>query len=53
MEDGLPSCRTPETVDERGKVRAFVGYDPGNHFLEFDTFLDVEENQELMRRLAR
>jgi catechol 2,3-dioxygenase-like lactoylglutathione lyase family enzyme len=45
--------RTPEIMDESGKVRVFVGYDPENYFLEFDTFLDVEGNEELVRRLAR
>jgi catechol 2,3-dioxygenase-like lactoylglutathione lyase family enzyme len=43
--------RTPEILDESGKVRVFVGYDPENYFLEFDTFLDVEGNEELLKRL--
>lgn len=47
------TLRTPEIMDESGKVRVFVGYDPENYFLEFDTFLDVEGNEELVRRLAR
>jgi catechol 2,3-dioxygenase-like lactoylglutathione lyase family enzyme len=47
------TLRTPEIMDESGKVRVFVGYDPENYFLEFDTFLDVAGNEELMRRLAR
>jgi catechol 2,3-dioxygenase-like lactoylglutathione lyase family enzyme len=44
--------RTPEILDESGKVRVFVGYDPENYFLEFDTFLDVEGNEELLKRLS-
>jgi catechol 2,3-dioxygenase-like lactoylglutathione lyase family enzyme len=43
--------RTPEILDESGKVRVFVGYDPGNYFLELDTFLDVEGNERLLERL--
>jgi catechol 2,3-dioxygenase-like lactoylglutathione lyase family enzyme len=45
--------RTPEILDESGKVRVFVGYDPENYFLEFDTFLDVPGNEELLKRLRR
>ncbi len=44
--------RTPEILDESGKVRVFVGYDPENYFLEFDTFLDVEGNEKLLERLG-
>jgi catechol 2,3-dioxygenase-like lactoylglutathione lyase family enzyme len=43
--------RTPEIMDESGKVRVFVGYDPENYFLEFDTFLDVAGNEKLMEKL--
>ena len=32
-------------------VRVFVGYDPEGYFLEFDTFLDTEDNQELLALL--
>jgi catechol 2,3-dioxygenase-like lactoylglutathione lyase family enzyme len=45
--------RTPEILDESGKVRVFVGYDPENYFLEFDTFLDVPGNEELLERLRK
>jgi predicted enzyme related to lactoylglutathione lyase len=43
--------RTPEILNEGGLVRVFVGYDPSGIFLEWDTFLDVEENVRLMRQL--
>ncbi len=43
--------RTPEIMDESGKVRVFVGYDPENYFLEFDTFLDVAGNEKLVEKL--
>lgn len=39
--------RTPEIVDESHRVRVFVGYDPAGIFLEWDTFLDLPENQKL------
>jgi catechol 2,3-dioxygenase-like lactoylglutathione lyase family enzyme len=44
--------RTPEITDESGRVRTFVGYDPEGYFLEWDTFLDVEENERLLSLLA-
>ena len=40
--------RTTEVVDESGLVRVFVGYDPTGVFLEWDTFLDLPENQALL-----
>lgn len=43
--------RTEEILNESDKVRVFVGYDPENYFLEFDEFLDVEGNEELIRLL--
>lgn len=43
--------RTPEITDESGRVRTFVGYDPEGYFLEWDTFLDVEENEALLNHL--
>ena len=43
--------RTPEVTDESGRVRVFVGYDPEGYFLEWDTFLEVEENGVLLQRL--
>jgi catechol 2,3-dioxygenase-like lactoylglutathione lyase family enzyme len=44
--------RTKEILDESGKARVFVGYDPENYFLELDTFLDVEGNETLLERLG-
>lgn len=43
--------RTPEVFDESGLVRVFVGYDPTGIFLEWDTFLDLPENQALLQYL--
>jgi catechol 2,3-dioxygenase-like lactoylglutathione lyase family enzyme len=43
--------RTPQILDESGKVRVFVGYDRENYFVELDTFLDVEGNEKLLERL--
>ncbi len=43
--------RTSEVVDESGLVRVFVGYDPTGVFLEWDTFLDLPENQALLNNL--
>ena len=43
--------RTPEMLSEGGRVNVFVGYDPAGVFLEWDTFLDVAENQALLEYL--
>jgi predicted enzyme related to lactoylglutathione lyase len=40
--------RTPEILNESDMVRVFVGYDPEGKFLEWDTFLDLEENRRLL-----
>lgn len=45
--------RTQEILNESDKVRVIVGYDPENYFLELDTFLDVEGNEQLVELLAR
>ena len=45
--------RTPEVTGESERVRVFVGYDPEGYFLEWDTFLAVEENDVLLERLER
>lgn len=45
------ALRSDEITDESGRVRVFVGYDPEGYFLEWDTFLDVEGNEELVRLL--
>jgi catechol 2,3-dioxygenase-like lactoylglutathione lyase family enzyme len=42
---------TSEVTDEGSFVRTFVGYDPEGYFLEWDTFLDVPPNRNLLRRL--
>jgi len=45
--------RSDQIGDESGRVRVFVGYDPEGYFLEWDTFLDVEGNEELLQQLRR
>ena len=45
--------RTEEVVSESGRVSVFVGYDPTGKFLEWDTFLDIEENETLLRYLEQ
>ena len=44
--------RSDEIGDESGRVRVFVGYDPEGYYLEWDEFLDVEGNEDLMRHLG-
>lgn len=44
--------RTQEITDESGRVRTFVGYDPEGYYLEWDTFLPVEENGRLLHYLG-
>ena len=44
--------RTPELTDESGLVTVFVGYDPEGYFLEWDTFLDKEENERLLELMG-
>jgi predicted enzyme related to lactoylglutathione lyase len=43
--------RTEEVTVEYGRVRLFVGYDPEGYFLEWDTFLEVGENDLLPQQL--
>jgi hypothetical protein len=43
--------RTEELGDESGRVRTFVGYDPGRYVLEWDTFLNTAGNEELVALL--
>ncbi len=38
-------------MNESDRVQVFVGYDPGNYFLEFDAFVDDPGNEELRSRL--
>ncbi len=42
-----------EEVLQESMVRVFVGYDPEGYFLEFDTFLDTEANEELLALLKK
>lgn len=42
---------TSESTAEGAFVRTFVGYDPEGYFLEWDTFLEVPANGELLRRM--
>jgi len=49
-QDGF-EFRTEELGDESGRVRTFVGYDPGGYYLEWDTFLDRAGNEELVALL--
>ena len=44
--------RTPEITDESGKVNIFVGYDPDGYFLEWDQFLEVAENETLLKLIS-
>lgn len=39
-------------VTESDRVEVFVGYDPGNYYLEFDAFLDAPGNETLRAQLA-
>ena len=43
--------RHKEVLDE-GFVHVFVGYDPENYFLEFDQFVEHEDNVDFLRILA-
>jgi catechol 2,3-dioxygenase-like lactoylglutathione lyase family enzyme len=45
--------RSTELDEEGPRVQAFVGYDPEGYFLEFDTFLMHEDNEELLETLRR
>ncbi len=41
-------ARTPELGTEGGRVTTWVAYDPEGYFLEWDTFLEDEENARLL-----
>jgi predicted enzyme related to lactoylglutathione lyase len=41
-----------EGTEDGSFVETFVGYDPEGYFLEWDTFLDVPSNRDLLRRLS-
>ncbi len=44
-------AHTIEMEEVKDRVRFLYGFDPEGHFVEFDEFLDVAENAELMARL--
>jgi len=44
--------RTEGMSSEGDFVRTFVGYDPEGYYLEWDEFLDVEVNQDLLRSVV-
>ncbi len=50
LDRGL-EMRGPVENAEEGRVRAFITYDVGDYFLEFDHFLEDESNRELIRAL--
>ena len=52
-ETGAFELRSTELAEEDSRVRAFVGYDPGGYFLEFDTFLSHADNEGLLASLMR
>jgi catechol 2,3-dioxygenase-like lactoylglutathione lyase family enzyme len=41
-----------EEIEETERYRAFVGYDPEGYYLEFDTFLQHEDNESLLQALT-
>jgi catechol 2,3-dioxygenase-like lactoylglutathione lyase family enzyme len=45
--------RSTELDEEGPRVKAFVGYDPEGYYLEFDTFLMHEDNEELLKTLQQ
>ena len=44
--------REPGMSSEGDFVKTFVGYDPDGYFLEWDEFLDVDANLELLRAMG-
>lgn len=52
--EGVPGfeLRPPGMSGEGDFVRTFVGYDPEGYFLEWDDFLDVQVNQDLLQILG-
>jgi len=45
-------ARTEELGTESGRVATWVAFDPEGYFLEWDTFLDVPDNQALLAALG-
>jgi hypothetical protein len=52
-DSGAFELRSGELDEDGPRVQAFVGYDPGGYYLEFDKFLSHEDNEELLRTLRR
>jgi hypothetical protein len=52
-DDEAFELRTPQISADDERFRAFVGYDPEGYYLEFDTFLEHEDNQELLESLRK
>ena len=46
---GSLEMRSQSIEEENPRYRAFVGYDPEGYYLEFDSFLPHEDNEELLR----
>jgi predicted enzyme related to lactoylglutathione lyase len=46
------ALRAPDAISEGEFVRMLVGHDPEGYHLEWNDFLDVELNRELLRELA-
>jgi len=47
----LFELRTSELTSESDRVDVFVGYDPEHYFLEFDQFVEHEDNARLLEQL--
>jgi catechol 2,3-dioxygenase-like lactoylglutathione lyase family enzyme len=53
LDSGAFELRSEELSEEGPRVKAFVGYDPEGYYLEFDTFLVHEDNEDLLETLRR
>ncbi|MDH3733719.1 MAG: VOC family protein [Gemmatimonadota bacterium] len=51
--DGAFELRSEAIETGNPRYRAFVGYDPEGYFIEFDTFLEHPDNDDLMAALGR
>ena len=52
-ESGAFELRSDELHEVGPRVQAFVGYDPEGYYLEFDKFLEHEDNEDLLESLRR
>ena len=50
---GALEMRSESIEEENPRYRAFVGYDPEGYYIEFDTFLPHEDNEELLLLINR